>query len=226
MTPEIHKLILLDGADLLVLQEMEENGLVYDSEKSRENAAKLQVELDGINEQLKDISNGIHINWDSGDHLSCFLYGGTYKVDHYVPTTMVYKSGSRKGTEYTQQRFNRTDTITCQGFFRPLPRSEVKKSTPENPLYQVSEPVLLQLKATSKAQRTIIELLLRRSALEKVINTYFVALPALVDKMEWGNIIHGQYNQVVARTGRLSSSKPNMQNTPPEVDEMFVSRYD
>jgi DNA polymerase I-like protein with 3'-5' exonuclease and polymerase domains len=30
----------------------------------------------------------------------------------------------------------------------------------------------------------------------------------IVEEKNWGEYIHGQFNQTVARTGRLSSSKP------------------
>jgi DNA polymerase I-like protein with 3'-5' exonuclease and polymerase domains len=61
----------------------------------------------------------------------------------------------------------------------------------------------------------------------KLIDTYFGALPELINKMEWqDNYIHGSYNQCVAATGRLSSTKPNMQNFSAAVDEVLVSRYD
>ena len=50
-------------------------------------------------------------------------------------------------------------------------------------------------------------------------------LPQLLEKMEWGEYLHGQYNQCVAATGRLSSSAPNMQNFSGDVDQLPMSRY-
>ena len=44
--------------------------------------------------------------------------------------------------------------------------------------------------------------------------------------MNWEtNVLHGQLNQCVARTGRLSSSKPNLQNFDGEIKQLFGSRY-
>ncbi|MFH1354226.1 MAG: DNA polymerase I [bacterium] len=48
--------------------------------------------------------------------------------------------------------------------------------------------------------------------LNKLLNTYIEALPALVDK-ETGRI-YTSFNQTVTATGRLSSSDPNLQNIP------------
>jgi DNA polymerase I-like protein with 3'-5' exonuclease and polymerase domains len=47
-----------------------------------------------------------------------------------------------------------------------------------------------------------------------------------MEEKHWGDYLHGQYNQVVARTGRLSSSQPNLQNQPAEVDQYIISHYD
>ena len=67
MTPELHKLILLCGLDLLVLQDMEYNGLKYDIKASEEAAEKLSLELLDIDKRLDRYSDGI--NYNSGDHL-------------------------------------------------------------------------------------------------------------------------------------------------------------
>ena len=81
------------------------------------------------------------------------------------------------------------------------------------------------LAGRSKVQKRVIELILERAEYAKLVDTYLLKLPVRMEENEWGDYIHGAYNQVVARTGRLSSSGPNMQNTPPMVDQMFESRY-
>jgi DNA polymerase I-like protein with 3'-5' exonuclease and polymerase domains len=227
MTPKLHKLILLDGADLLVLQKMEQNGLKYNSEQSKTEAARLKGELNDIESFLNSLIPCPDIfNWDSGDHLSAFLYGGWIDVDRYEEVDLVYKSGPRKGESYKRNKFIRTDKYEFPGYFKPLKGSELAKSSDDRPIYSAAEPVLKQLTSRSERQKRIISSLLKRAELAKLVETYFVKLPQLIEEMEWENgIVHGQYNQVVARTGRLSSSKPNMQNNPSEVDRMFISRY-
>ncbi len=54
--------------------------------------------------------------------------------------------------------------------------------------------------------------ILEYRSLSKLISTYLVALPRLVNK-ETGRV-HTSYNQAVTATGRLSSSDPNLQNIP------------
>ena len=225
MSPELYKLILLMGADLLILEQMESNGLKYDIKRSLEEAEKCRIELKEIENQLNIYAGTTEINWDSGDHLSCFIYGGGFNIDYYVPVESVYKSGGRKGEAYVSNKFKETKRYEFAGYFRPLENTEVKKSTPEQRLYQVGEPVLLQLVKRTKVQKHIIELLLKRSELEKLVGTYFEKIPKMLEEKKWGDIVHGTYNQVVARTGRLSSSTPNMQNNPEVVDRMFITRF-
>ncbi len=58
----------------------------------------------------------------------------------------------------------------------------------------------------------IIKHLLEYRELAKLLSTYLDALPALVHPVT--GRVHTEYNQVVAATGRLSSSNPNLQNIP------------
>jgi DNA polymerase I-like protein with 3'-5' exonuclease and polymerase domains len=227
MTPELHKLILLQGLDLLVLQEMEYNGLKYDIKASEEAATKLSLELLDIDQRLDRYSNGI--NYNSGDQLSCFLFGGTFEQEIRTPETRVYKSGPRKGTEYVADRIERR-SVTLPGYFKPNPNDELKKTKgvkdATTRFYSTAADVLQQLKATAKVQKDILALLSRRAYIEKLVGTYLKALPELIREKHWGEYLHGQYNQCVARTGRLSSSNPNLQNQPGEVDQFIVSRYE
>lgn len=222
MTPKLLKLILLDGADLLVLQKMEYHGLKYNKQKSLELARESNKRINEIEQELFKLGGIEELNFDSDDQLSAFLYGGSYSKDVFHPVTALLKSGPNKGAERTTNRFLRTDTFSFTGFFTPLKGTALKKEG----LYSTAGDVLKQLRAKTKLQRLIIGLLLERADLVKKSGTYFEGLPKLMEEMNWETYIHGQYNQVIARTGRLSSSKPNMQNNPPDADLLFESRYD
>ena len=54
--------------------------------------------------------------------------------------------------------------------------------------------------------------ILEYRSLSKLVSTYLVALPRLVNRHT--GRVHTSYNQAVTATGRLSSSDPNLQNIP------------
>ncbi|MEM4379982.1 MAG: DNA polymerase, partial [Thermoplasmatales archaeon] len=62
---------------------------------------------------------------------------------------------------------------------------------------------------------------------QKVLSTYLYGLPKILETSHSidGNI-HGTFNQCVAVTGRLSSTKPNLQNLDDTAQEFFISRYE
>jgi DNA polymerase I-like protein with 3'-5' exonuclease and polymerase domains len=209
MTPALHKLILLQGADLLVLQKMESNGILYDAEASVKAGDEVLQQINEIKAELNEFVDWPHFNFDSGDHLSCLLYGGVVEVDLFSPTTQVYKSGPRKGETYTQNKFQETARREFPGLFKPLKGTELKKRG----YYQTGEPILRQLPLRSKQQRVVVEALLRLGDLSKQVGGFLHALPKLAIEQGWERnvglmTLHPTYNQTVARTGRLSCSKP------------------
>lgn len=230
MTDAQKKLCLVSGLDLLVLREMEANGIKFDLELCAEKEKDVGEKLELVTAELLEFSPSPDINLGSGQQLSCLLYGGAFEVERVVgEETLVYKSGIKKGQEYVKQ-YKDTTVFECPPLFKPLNKTEYKLpyrvGDKEYAVYQSGADVLKQLRASSKKQKRVIELLLLRAEYAKLMDTYYGALPVLLETMEWGDKIHGQYNQVVAATGRLSSSRPNMQNFSGEVDQLLVSRYD
>lgn len=211
------QLYLLQCADLLVLQEMEWNGILYDKETSVAKGNELQQGIDTLTQSITINSPCPTFNVGSGDHLSCLLYGGTIKEDVRVPVG-VYKTGPKIG----QTRFSiRKEEYLHEQLIKPLKGSALKKEG----YYSTDEGTLKSLKGSKKVN-TLIYSILKLSKLLKLQGTYFFGIPKLMDKMHWDdNYIHGQLNQCVARTGRLSASEPNQQNMLSEVKELCVSRF-
>jgi DNA polymerase I-like protein with 3'-5' exonuclease and polymerase domains len=211
------RLISLHNMDLLVLEEMEYNGITFDEERCLGLAGELQVEIQAIDESLRSTVDIDGFNWNSGDHLSCLLYGGTlnFPVKEVIG---VYKTGERKG----QEKLGWVDRWhEFPRLIEPLKGSELKKEG----MYATDEKTLKQLKP-DKDGRELITLLQQRSILEKRRGTYYEGLPKLRQEHGWErNVLHGQLNQCVARTGRLSSSRPNMQNFDGQIKNLFYSRY-
>lgn len=230
MTDRQKRLCMVMGLDLLVLEEMEWNGVKFDVEKCKQKAVETEKQLKEISDELRQLLNAPDdVNFDSGHQLSCLLYGGAFELTRVSHVDkLIYKSGPRKGEEYERNRYE-TSEISCKQLFTPIKGSETKLTSKVGektyPIYATGEDVLRQLKKPTKAHRRIIEVLLSRAEQAKLLDTYYGKIPELLDKMEWGEYLHGQYNQVVAATGRLSSSGPNLQNFAGDVDELLITRF-
>lgn len=215
--PLLRRLVSLHNQDLLVLQEMEFNGLLYDEEKSNELANELDKDIERLDGLLYDVHSCDSLNLNSVDHLSAFLYGGSIRLRRRVPCGY-FKTGPRAGEP--KERWEDYE-VEFPRLVRPLKGSELAKEG----LYSTDESTLRSLKGSKKAIE-VIELLLKRAELEKRVSTYYRGLLKLREECKWKRgMIHGQLNQCVARTGRLSSSRPNLQNFDGEIKQLFYSRF-
>lgn len=216
--PRLFQMFKLRCQDLLVLQEMEWNGLKYNSTMCKEKSEQLKTKIKEITSKLSNIYPDLSINFNSGDQLSAFLYGGTI-TEETREIIGFYKTGNRIG----EPRY-KVGEITHQlpRLVAPLPRSELKKAG----CYATDENTLKKLRGSKRAKE-LIELLLELAKLEKLNGTYFEGMNKINQEMMWPkDELHPVYNQCVARTGRLSSSKPNAQNMGGEALEVFESRYE
>ncbi len=203
--------------DLLVLQEMEYNGIIYDEIDSLAKAEEIKSSILIIEDKLNELAETYILNYNSGDDISILLYGGTKTKEIRFPIGFY-----RTGTKIGQPRYKIIkEDIIFPRIVQPLKGSELSKEG----FFATNIPTLLSLKATGKAKK-IINLLLERSALEKINNTYLKGIPKKREEMNWpvGNI-HTSLNQCVVSTGRLSSTKPNTQNLADLAKYYCISRY-
>lgn len=211
------KLFRLHCNDLLVLADIEFNGIFYDCEASLKKVEELEKEIERIDNVIREFTNGIPINLNSTYHKSVLLYGGTISQDIKLPIGE-FKTGSRAGqTKY--KTFEKLHTLPR--LVEPLKGSELGKEG----YFSTDEPTLVSLKA-NKTAKWVIKQLLDRAGLVKLCSTYLTGLPKLIEKMDWPKqILHTNLNQAVVVTGRLSSTKPNVQNQPPEVKQFCTTRF-
>ncbi len=207
----------LQCQDLLILQDMEYNGSLYNVEESNHRA---EVELYKTKELEKFLSTGyedIPIDWNSRDHVSCYLYGGEITYEQRIQVGL-YKTGQKEG----QPRFKILKHVfKLPQQVAPLKGSELKKEG-----YYATDDTTLRSIKTNAGVRKRIHSILERSKSTKLYGTYYRGLPELIEKMDWPpGVIHGSFNQCVAATGRLSSSNPNLQNFAGEVKQLLTSRY-
>jgi DNA polymerase-1 len=211
------KLFRLHCNDLLVLQEIEWNGMLYDVESSLAEAVNIEKAVEHRTSQLNEFAEGVPINFDSRDHVSVFLYGGEIKEEFRIPVG-VFKTGKKVGeTRYkVMENIHKVDRKV-----EPLKGTENAKEG----YWSTEESTLRSLK-TGKNVRKLIDWILERAKLQKLNATYLRGLPTLMETMEWGEYLHPNYNQCVTVTGRLSSTKPNGQNMPGNVKKFAISRFD
>jgi DNA polymerase I-like protein with 3'-5' exonuclease and polymerase domains len=200
-----------------VLQEIEYNGLKFDELECLKQAEELSKEIQELRASLFSSHSIPEFNTESGDHLSALLYGGVIVIP-YKEIVGVYKTGDKKG----QDKYGWKDkTYHMPRLVNPLPKSELKKAG----YWQTGADILKSLKPKGEAKK-IVDTILELAKLEKIVSTYYLGLPALREKMNWSEgMLHGNLNQCVARTGRLSSTKPNLQNISGDMKGVFGTRF-
>lgn len=214
--PKLYALFKVACQDLVILEEMEWNGLKYDANICESRAKALRAEMEAIDKELQNVYPGLDINFGSPDQLSIFLYGGVITTINKEPVGL-YKTGLRQGEIHYK---NVEVEHQLPRLIEPLSRSELAKKG----FYSTDEGTLRKLKG--RAAKKYIPLFLKRAKLKKLIGTYYEGIPKLAKEMNWEpEYVHGQFNQCVAATGRLSSSRPNMQNFSGQMEDVFVTRF-
>lgn len=214
MTPAQIRLCQMQCEDMQILQEMEANGIPYDEQLCHTRAKEVDDKISALKLHLSQIYPNVPINFGSNDHLSAFLYGGIVREagkEHIG----YYKTGAKVG----QPKYKNIEIEhVLPRLYQPLKGTEMQK---EN-IFSTNEGTLRKL----KGKKGVIDKILELSKLEKLNGTYYRGLVTLREEMNWEpNILHGNFNQTTAATGRLSSSKPNLQNFASELADIFISKY-
>jgi DNA polymerase-1 len=213
--PRLKVLLSLEMQDLLVLEDIEWNGMYFNPEKVKAKEKQLDEEISKLQTSLDVYHNVPSFNWASPTHLSALLYGGTIEEVKKIPIG-AFKTGKRVGdTRYK----NEIVEHKLPRMYNPPRGSELAKPG----VWSVNEDTLMSIKGGKKE---LIQKILKVKELAKLQSTYVAGLLKTHEEQhQEPNYIHGQYNQVVAGTGRLSSSNPNMQNMSEAVLDIFESRF-
>lgn len=215
--PQMWKLIWLSCQDILTTQEMEWNGLKYDMGLSRRKGELLHSTVSEMGQSLQELSNcPVELDFNSKDHLSALLYGGTVKKKERITYPFTYKDGRSMDKSRWEIR-----SYTLPRLVEPLRGTEHKKGG----YWETNEKTLNSLRS-SRRVKEIIKLILERNKTTKLVGTYYEGIPNIYREYMWEDeIIHGNLNHCRTRTGRLASSKPNQQNMSEEVLECITTRF-
>jgi len=140
------------------------------------------------------------------------------KRDQTCLTTVEDKIANKRSTpeEFEDLEFNFGSNLHLAILLNKVLKLGLTKKTPKGNL-QVDEDVLKEFR-----DNPIVAQLLELKALTKLYSTYIVGIRKFIYKGR----LHGNYNFHIAKSGRLSSSKPNHQNFPntDQFNRMIVAR--
>jgi DNA polymerase I-like protein with 3'-5' exonuclease and polymerase domains len=213
-----------------VLLSMETAGLPVNLTDSEELRARLEVEAaDARQALLSDASLPLGFNVNSGDQMAAYLYSKVFELtatldlgEWAVGALKECLDGGHEDCEddlhvvdmlperFTVDSVGRTAVhgrYTLKG--RGLPPT---KKTDSGKRWSTSSPVL-KANLVAVADPWVRKLLDYRKV-DKVLTTYLRRFPELAQ----GGRLYGRFNQTGTKTGRLSSSEPNLQNIPARGD--------
>ena len=230
----LYPLFKLQCLDLIVLADMEYNGVFFNTEKALKHANEIQKRQDEIIGTINEAVGCIPYSLTSDSHLSAILFGGIILEEFRTPIGL-YKSGAKVG----QVRYKVMHKVyELPQLIKPVGKGKENTSKKEaeyvakgilqepRTQWEVNEDYFKKLKPKGKG-KVILEAIMEFNKLDKLRSTYLEGWSALIEKMNWEhNILHSQLNQTLVITGRLSSSNPNGQNADKATKKYCESRYE
>lgn len=216
---------------VLATTEMEFNGLYVNREIHKDLKTKKIYEIaDKLSALEREVSpywtNKVRFNPGSNDHISLLFFGGEVKYKDKQDvikddgSPLLIKTGKNAGKV-------KTKLVDCVCKFQTnIDTKNVTSPVKKSGFYQVDDKVISKIAKKKGKFGTIAKLLLSYRAANKEMNTYYEGFEKCIQP---DGFIHGSLNQCVTDTGRLASSKPNLQNMPrkgtSEFKKIFTSRF-
>ncbi|MCK4822199.1 hypothetical protein KA005_40930, partial [bacterium] len=215
---EQENLIRIEMESTHILSAIECNGMKFNVVVAQAAADDMRAKLDKMDFDLRDAFD-FDIRLGSKQELSAALFGGIIKRDgkEYFPRKLkAYLTAKEMcPLEYKSRKCVVETQLSGMGFV-PGKGSQLKSKG----YFSVDKTNIAQLVGKNKKQKLVKKLLTERSSLAQALSSLAGKNEdddkGLIRKVQGDGRIHSQYNQTVAKTGRLSSKDPNGQNLPRE----------
>lgn len=189
--PELHNIYYnIERETTLVCIEMEKNGFEIDFEYAEKYKKELTQQVQELESQIREGFGDININSNQQLQEAIFTEWG---LAEYAKELGIKEVTTGGGTGFDSK--GRAITIPVKKSY-PVDASTLKSLT-------VLEDKVPQVKH--------IKTLLEYRELHKLLSTYIEPLP---QKVGTDGRLHGEFKQSGTKTGRFSSSNPNLQNLP------------
>ena len=202
----LQNLILQRMKYRMITHEMSCNGMMMDKEKMLGASRSLEVDETILEGKLtigmaSHMPNADEVNPNSNQQLMGVLYGiGTYKITKMVDTGEVYKSGDKKGQPKLKK------DVVHLPYKNPLFPVGLMSSVDEQSLNKILSCLI------SPECKNFVETLLKYRTVSKERRTYFQGYYEVARDGDPYISLHTEFKHTATPTGRISSSKPNIQN--------------
>lgn len=224
---------------VLAVTEIEYNGMYVNTAKAKIEATNVERQLMSIKAQIEQIlvdnelwpQELLSFNIASPNHLAKLFWGGPLKVSirerilNVAGEVVKFVTGARVGQIKTRLQESIVMVVGLNEVFdKEWETTAGNKGTSGEVLED------LQTRTDNQQTKNIIELLLEYRKQSKILSTYLYKKTGkkesgLVPLVHPDGCLHSEYSTAYTKTGRLSSEKPNLQNIPPTISDLFESRY-